>query len=137
MIIQETKNPLCTGRKSKSTAHYIAKEEYSKFNIDIREGDVLFVKNGRPSRLGSVAFIKEYDLPFIPQNFFYRIRCINFNPNLLIACFASKFMKLQVNPTNLGCLGEVRIEEFRSLLLPIPKDETLKETFTRKLKEFL
>ncbi|AIC96506.1 N-6 DNA methylase [Shouchella lehensis] len=108
----------------------ISEELYSKFKAsqDIREGDILMVKDGT-YLIGSSAIITKYDLKMVYQSHLYKIRLKEqneflLNPFYLLAILSSEFVQDQIKAKTftqdiINSLGD----RYKDLLIPIQKDK--------------
>jgi type I restriction enzyme M protein len=121
--------------------HGLSKEVYEKLKDkqDVREGDILMVKDGT-YLIGTCAIISSYDLRIVYQSHLYKIRVVNpdgyLDPYLLLAILGSDVVKSQILSKRvthdiIDSLG-ARINE---LLLPIPKNAQKRRSVSRMVKK--
>lgn len=120
--------------------HGISKDIYDKYGPkqDVRAGDILFVRDGT-YLIGQVALVTESDLPLLYQSHLLKFRVSNKSPIsswLLLACLNSSIVKLQIRAKQftadiIDTIGNRCYE----LVLPIPKDETLKAQIEQEVQE--
>lgn len=107
--------------------HGISAEHYERYatNQDVREGDILMVRDGT-YLIGTCAYISKYDTRIVYQSHLYKIRVLRpdvLSPYLLLAALSSKPVVAQIQGKRLtqdiiDTLGR-RISE---LVLPIPRN---------------
>jgi type I restriction enzyme M protein len=107
----------------------VSEEIYLKYKSsqDIKEGDILMVKDGT-YLIGSSALVTKYDLKMIYQSHLYKIRLVdkndyNLNPYYLLAILSSEFVQNQIKAKTftqdiINSLGD----RYKDILLPIQKD---------------
>ncbi len=120
--------------------HCIEEDIYNRLRAkqDVKINDILFVRDGT-YLIGSSAIISELDEKIIYQSHIYKIRVnknkIGLDPFLLLAVLSSQIVQKQIRSKQftqdiIDSLGD-RIKE---LILPIPKDETIKEKISSLVK---
>lgn len=123
--------------------HYVNESIYNslKKKQDVRENDILIVKDGT-YLIGTCAIITRYDLKIVYQSHLFKIRVLKntecINPYLLLAILSSDIVQSQIKSKRvthdiIDSLG-TRINE---LLLPIPKDKSLRNIITNIVKEVI
>jgi type I restriction enzyme M protein len=120
--------------------HSVSDSIYSSLSKkqDVQENDIFIVKDGT-YLIGTCAIVTRYDLKIVYQSHLYKIRVLKetefINPYLLLAVLSSDIVQAQIKSKRvthdiIDSLG-ARINE---LMLPIPKDENLRETVTEMVK---
>ena len=123
--------------------HCVSEDIYNSLKIkqDIRENDILMVKDGT-YLIGTCAIVTGYDLKMIIQSHIFKIRVLKetelINPFLLLAILSSNIVQLQIKTkrvTNdiIDSLG-TRINE---LMIPIPKYKTVRNEITAIVKKVI
>lgn len=117
--------------------HNLSEDIYSiyKDRQDIRDGDILMVKDGT-YLIGTCAMITKYDTKMVYQSHLYKIRInndnrYNLNPYLFLAIISSEFVQNQIkakvySQDIINSLGD----RVKDLLIPIPKSFKKKEYIT-------
>jgi type I restriction enzyme M protein len=114
-------------------------EEY-RSKADVKEHDILMVRDGT-YLIGTTCMITKYDTKILFQSHIYRLRVLKPNilsPFLLLAILSSPIVKRQIRAKQftqdiIDTLGN-RIME---LILPIPKDEKLREKIITQTKRIV
>ncbi len=121
--------------------HRIDREIYEslKEKQDVRAYDILMVKDGT-YLVGTCGLVTEYDCEIVYQSHLYKIR-VNKNPYglnqfLLLAILSSSVVRQQIKSKQfaqdiIDSLGE----RIRELILPIPKDNKVRERVTRIVRK--
>lgn len=120
----------------------VAREIYEKYmkNQDIRVNDILFVNDGT-FLIGRSAMVTELDKEIIIQSHIRKISVIDdsfIDPFLLFYLLNTKIVKQQVESktfiqATLSTLGN-RLNE---IILPIPKEDTIKRKLSEQMKNIL
>lgn len=121
----------------------VSEEVYKKLQRkqDIREGDILMVKDGT-YLIGTVAYISKLDTRMVYQSHIYKIRVLEnemeLTSSILLGLLSSNFVQRQIKSKQLtqdiiDSLGR-RIYD---LVLPIPKDANLLERVNNYVKNTL
>jgi len=105
---------------------------------NLKEGDILFVKDGT-YRIGETVLLTKYDLKMIVQSHFLLIRSLNkekLNPYLLLYLLHIPIVRKQIDEktfvqATLSTIGD-RLNE---VLIPIPKDEAIKKRIAKDIEE--
>ncbi|MBI4556271.1 MAG: N-6 DNA methylase, partial [Candidatus Hydrogenedentes bacterium] len=111
--------------------HGVSREVYEalKRKQDVREGDILMVRDGT-YLIGTCALVTKYDTEIVLQSHIYKIRVANsalLDPYLLLAVLSSPVVQRQIRAQSqtqdiINSLGN-RIHD---LVLPIPRDDERK-----------
>jgi type I restriction enzyme M protein len=123
--------------------HCVSEDIYNSLKIkqDIRENDILMVKDGT-YLIGTCAIVTGYDLKMIIQSHIFKIRVLKetelINPFLLLAILSSNIVQLQIKTKRvthdiIDSLG-TRINE---LMIPIPKYKTVRNEITAIVKKVI
>lgn len=120
--------------------HCVSEEIYQSLATkqDVKEGDILMVKDGS-YLIGTCGYITKYDTRILFQSHIYKLRVKDtskLSPYLLLAALSSEPVRRQIQSKRftqdiIDSLGD-RIYE---LVLPIPKDEMLRERITEIVKK--
>ena len=120
--------------------HGVSDDIYSRYKDrqDVREGDILMVKDGT-YLIGTCAYISKYDTKIVFQSHLYKIRVNKpevISPFLLLAALSSKPAIGQIQAKRftqdiIDSLGN-RIYE---LVLPIPKDKKKRDKVERMVRQ--
>jgi len=120
----------------------VAREVYEKYkkNQDVRVNDILFVNDGT-FLIGRSAMVTELDKEIIIQSHIRKIRVIDdsfIDPFLLFYLLNTKIVKQQVESktfiqATLSTVGN-RLNE---IILPIPKENTIKRKLSEEMKNIL
>ena len=95
---------------------------------DVREGDILMVKDGS-YLIGTCAMISKYDTRIVYQSHLYKIRvlknCYGIDNYFLLAALSSEYLKKQISSKTfsqdiINSLGD----RLKDLIIPIPTDRT-------------
>jgi len=118
----------------------VNEETYIKYKErqDLKEGDILFVKDGT-YRIGETLLLTKYDLKMLVQSHFLKIRSLDWrkiDPYLLLYLLHIPIVRKQIDEktfvqATLSTIGD-RLNE---IIIPIPKDESIKEEISKKMKE--
>lgn len=106
----------------------VGEEAYSIYSAkqDVREGDVLFVRDGL-YLIGRTAYVTKYDLPLIHQSHLFRLRpteSATISSALLMAVLSTPIVTRQVRAKQFTAGIIDKIEgRYRELILPIPANE--------------
>lgn len=120
--------------------HGLDREVYDKLRTkqDVQPLDILMVRDGT-YLVGTCAIVTEYDTEIVYQSHIFKIRLTGkgsrLNPFLLLALLSCSFVKRQIKAKCftqdiIDSLGD-RVNE---LLLPIPRDESLRDQVTEMVK---
>lgn len=122
--------------------HGVSEELYAKLRRkqDVREGDILMVRDGT-YLIGTTCMLTKYDTQILYQSHIYKLRVLKpevISPYLLLALLNTSVVKRQIRAKQftqdiIDTLGR-RINE---LVLPIPKDSSLRESVTKKTQEIV
>lgn len=122
--------------------HGLSQEIYKMYSAkqDVREGDILMVKDGT-YLIGTCAMVSKYDAKIVYQSHLYKIRVIDkktISPFILLAVLSSAPVQEQIKSKRftqdiIDSLGN-RIHD---LILPIPKDVTLRMRIENNVKKAL
>jgi len=122
--------------------HGVDERIYIKYRskADVKEHDILMVRDGT-YLVGTTCMITKYDTKILFQSHIYRLRVLKpdlLSPFLLLATLSSSIVKKQIKAKQftqdiIDTLGN-RIME---LILPIPKDEKLKEKIISQTKKII
>ena len=122
--------------------HCVSEEIYEGLERkqDVREGDVLMVKDGT-YLIGTCAFVTKYDTRILYQSHLYKLRVKDngrLSPYLLLAALSSAPVRKQIKAKRftqdiIDSLGN-RIYE---LILPIPKDHEVRKRIIGMVKRSL
>jgi type I restriction enzyme M protein len=122
--------------------HGLSEEIYQTFSAkqDVQEGDILMVKDGT-YLIGTCAMVSKYDTKIVYQSHLYKIRVIDkeiISPFILLAVLSSAPVQEQIKSKRftqdiIDSLGN-RIHD---LILPIPKDSTLRNRIESNVKRAL
>ncbi len=120
----------------------IVQQVYSiyKYKQDVQPYDILMVRDGT-YLIGTTAMITEQDTKILLQSHLYKIRVHRpdeLDPFLLLAILNTPIVKRQIRAKRftqdiIDTLGK-RIHE---VILPIPKDKTLRERIPREMREIV
>jgi type I restriction enzyme M protein len=120
--------------------HVVSREVYEQYakKQDIREGDILMVRDGT-YLIGTCAFISKYDTQIVYQSHLYKIRVKDasvISPYLLLAALSSAPVIKQIHAKRftqdiIDTLGK-RVFE---LVLPIPKDTKRRAEIENMVKD--
>lgn len=105
---------------------------------DLREGDILFIKDGT-YRIGETLILTKYDLKMLVQSHFLKIRSADWNeldPYLLLYLLHAPIVRKQIDErtfvqATLSTIGD-RLAE---VILPIPKDKNIRDKIAKQMKE--
>jgi type I restriction enzyme M protein len=114
--------------------------EELKNRVDVLPGDILMVRDGT-YLIGTTAVVTESDVPMLFQSHIYRLRVKKpevMDPWLLFACINAPVVKRQIKSKQftqdiIDTLGKRILE----LVLPIPKDKSLRERIARETREIV
>jgi type I restriction enzyme M protein len=114
--------------------------EELKNRVDVLPGDILMVRDGT-YLIGTTAAVTESDVPMLFQSHIYRLRVEKpevIDPWLLFACINAPVVKRQIRAKQftqdiIDTLGKRILE----LVLPIPKDNPLRERIARDAQEIV
>jgi type I restriction enzyme M protein len=122
--------------------HGLSDEIYRMYSSkqDVKEGDILMVKDGT-YLIGTCAMVSKYDTKIVYQSHLYKIRVIDkkvISPFILLAILSSAPVQEQIKSKRftqdiIDSLGN-RIHD---LILPIPKDITLRNRIENNVKKAL
>jgi len=122
--------------------HGLSEEIYQLYakKQDVKEGDILMVKDGT-YLIGTCAMVSKYDAKIVYQSHLYKIRVIDkkvISPFILLAVLSSAPVQEQIKSKRftqdiIDSLGN-RIHD---LILPIPKDNTLRKRIENNVKKAL
>ncbi|MGB7291275.1 MAG: N-6 DNA methylase [Thermodesulfobacteriota bacterium] len=122
--------------------HLVDENVYFKLKDkqDVREGDILMVKDGT-YLIGTCAIITKHDVKMLYQSHLYKIRVSGdapFDNYLFLALLSSPAVQSQIKSRSftqdiINSLGR-RIEE---LIIPIPKSEQVKNQISSKVREVI
>ena len=122
--------------------HGLSEEIYQLYakKQDVKEGDILMVKDGT-YLIGTCAMVSKYDAKIVYQSHLYKIRIIDkkvISPFILLAVLSSAPVQEQIKSKRftqdiIDSLGN-RIHD---LILPIPKDNTLRKRIENNVKKAL
>lgn len=125
---------------SHDVTHKVAEDIYLKFKErqDLRENDILFVKDGT-FLIGDTALVTKYDLDILVQSHFLIIRSLDWNkihPLLLLYLLNTSIVRVQIDEktfvqATLSTIGN-RLNE---IYLPIPKSEAKKEEYIEAMNK--
>lgn len=114
--------------------------ESLKEKQDVREGDILMVKDGT-YLIGTCAMITKYDTKMVYQSHLYKIRVnednpYQINPYFLLAVLSCDYVQNQIKSRTysqdiIDSLGD----RYKDLLLPIPKDKSKIKRITEMVKK--
>jgi len=118
----------------------VNEETYIKYKDkqDLREGDILFVKDGT-YRIGETIILTKYDLKMLVQSHFLKIRSLDWdklNPYLLLYLLNAPIVRRQIDErtfvqATLSTIGD-RLNEIK---LPIPKNKRIREKIANEVKQ--
>jgi type I restriction enzyme M protein len=96
---------------------------------DVREGDILFVRDGT-YLIGSCGFVSKYDTKIIYQSHIFKIRCLDWDgmsPYLLLAALSCDPVMKQIKAKRftLDIIDTIGNRIFE-LVLPVPKDKLVR-----------
>lgn len=122
--------------------HGLSEEIYRIYSPkqDVNEGDILMVKDGT-YLIGTCAMVSKYDTKIVYQSHLYKIRVLDksiISPFILLAILSSFPVQEQIKSKRftqdiIDSLGN-RIHD---LILPIPKDDTLRKRIEDNVKKAL
>lgn len=120
--------------------HCVSEEIYKSLATkqDVQKGDILMVRDGT-YLIGTCAFVTEYDTRIVYQSHLYKLRVKDncpISPYLILAALSSAPVQQQIKSKRftqdiIDSLGN-RIQE---LILPIPKEQSLREEITQMVKQ--
>lgn len=122
--------------------HHVSESIYSKFakKQDIREGDILMVRDGT-YLIGTCAYITKYDVKAVIQSHLYKIR-VNQNPFFdryyLLALLSSSYVTSQIKTLTftqdiINSLGD----RIKDILLPISKNVSHRNKISKLVKKVI
>lgn len=122
--------------------HRVAEEIYMKYQkkAGVKEHDILMVRDGT-YLVGTTCMITQYDTKILFQSHIYRLRVLKpdiLSPFLLFSILNSPIVKKQIDSRRftqniIDTLGSRILE----IILPIPKDGTLKEKMINETKQII
>lgn len=104
---------------------------------DLREGDILFIKDGT-YRIGETLILTKYDLRMLVQSHFLKIRSSNWDklsPYLLLYLLHTPIVRKQIDEktfvqATLSTIGD----RLNDVILPIPKEKKIRDKITEDMK---
>lgn len=122
--------------------HLVDENVYQKYKKkqDVKEGDILMVKDGT-YLIGTSAMVTKLDKKILYQSHLYKIRVLPnapFDNYLFLALLSSPFVRSQIKSQSftqdiINSLGK-RIEE---IIIPLPKYENVKKDISDKIREVI
>jgi len=107
---------------------------------DVRAGDILLVRDGT-YLIGTNCFITEMDIPMVFQSHILKFRVNNIeiiNPYLLFLAFNNPLVQRQIRDMQFTAdIIDTIGNRYREIIIPIPKDEGLRNTLTEAIKNAL
>lgn len=107
---------------------------------DVQAGDILFVRDGT-YLIGTACMVSKYDGPMLYQSHLLKLRLTEkapFTSALLLAILSSPTVRQQIRAKQftadiIDSIGH----RFNELVLPIPKDEAVRESISREVQEII
>lgn len=107
---------------------------------DVKAGDILFVRDGT-YLIGTACMVSKYDGPMLYQSHLLKIRLTETAPitsALLLAVLSSPAVRHQIRAKQftadiIDSIGH----RFTELVLPVPKDETVRESISREVQSII
>jgi len=107
---------------------------------DVKAGDILFVRDGT-YLIGTACMVSKHDGPMLYQSHLLKLRLTEKAPitsALLLAVLASPTVRQQIRAKQftadiIDSIGH----RFNELILPVPKDEAMRESISREVQEII